>query len=541
ASVQTPGDGYCLLYAVIGSAPQVVGNRLTRAGGPALDPGTAAWLARPDQVRRTLTALAVNPAATGQGTGHLRATRRRLQDLVLARLAAARGGGSPLSPQVLGQLRGVLVGSFAAQAWTAPAGWVDARLAQFGIQGVTRAEDMDPDDLQSRYRAAVSAPGAPQAPPGAPPSNRQMYGYLRSLDALPTLATMSPDERRHLLVARYHGSTAPLAAAEADVLERAVRDWSDEWDNPVGDAFLPLLADTLGVPIHVFQPAPSATAQAGGARGIVLPYGRTDTTVPAMELYYTGRNHYSASDAGPLATPATTTTTTSPTTGTGTNTASTEEAEETEDSASEDERATDARVDGDGSDDNGDNGDGDDDDDGLDDRPPPPVPRGERPDSFVRSLSRLLTGSGAAPAWTRSRDPHGALLAWARQDVASRGAPDDAPLPAGDTPVSIDDLARVGSLTESLRAQSILQNGGLTVADAALTDSARLELLLAAPDTPGYVAALAALVARRIGRPVRVLGPGGTTRAFGPPDGTALTLYFDGDRFSSVPPAADDD
>jgi hypothetical protein len=38
-----------------------------------------------------------------------------------------------------------------------------------------------------------------------------------------------------------------------------------------------------------------------------------------------------------------------------------------------------------------------------------------------------------------------------------------------------------------------------------------------------------------------VLSPGDRTQRFGPADGTPLTLYFDGNRFSVNPPAPDDD
>ncbi|MEU9247709.1 OTU domain-containing protein, partial [Streptomyces sp. NPDC048385] len=304
-AVPTPGDGFCLLYAVIGSAPELVRARL-RQGATAFDAGTDGWLRQPHLVRQTLTALARNPATADQGTGHLRATRRGLQNLVLTRLAAARDGSRPLPPQVLGQLRGVLVRRFGMVVQGMPSAVVDSQLALYGIQGVTRAEDLDPVDLQTRYLQAVSAPGAPPGPAGSPPSNRRMFAYLRAVNALPTLATMTLDERRALLIAGYHQSTAALTAPEATELERVVRNWSDEWANRIGDTFLPLLADTLGVPIHVFQPVAPAlagTTATGGPRGIVLPYGPT-TNTPALEVHYTGRNHYSASDAGPLTTPA---------------------------------------------------------------------------------------------------------------------------------------------------------------------------------------------------------------------------------------------
>jgi hypothetical protein len=153
-------------------------------------------------------------------------------------------------------------------------------------------------------------------------------------------------------------------------------------------------------------------------------------------------------------------------------------------------------------------------------------------------------GSGttdSAPTWTQTPDPNAALLAWARADAAANGVPDHAALPAPDTFVGTDALAEIGALTEELRAQSILQSGMVTVAEAGLDDAARLALVLARPDAPAYLSTLAALVARDTGRPVEVLGPDDLTQRFGAADGTPLTLYFDGNRFSVDPPAPEDD
>ncbi len=169
---------------------------------------------------------------------------------------------------------------------------VTNQLTLYGIQGMTQAEDLDPADLQARYMQAVSLGTAP-APTGAAPSNRRMFAYLRAVNALPTLNAMTPDERRSLLIAGYHRSTAALTPPEAAILDRAVRNWSNAWADPVGDAFLPLLADTLGAPIHVFEPV---TATPTGPQGIVLRYGPS-TNAPVLEVHYTGLNHYSASDA----------------------------------------------------------------------------------------------------------------------------------------------------------------------------------------------------------------------------------------------------
>ncbi|MEV0478868.1 hypothetical protein, partial [Streptomyces prunicolor] len=309
-AVPTPGDGNCLLYAVIGSAPHLVRTHLRRAAPGGLNAGTDNWLARPDDVRQTLTTVTQEPQSADQGAGHLRFVQRELQNLVQARLAAARDGSRPLPPQVLGQLRGVLVDPFTTRVQGLSDTEVNGRLAHYGIQGVTQAEDLDPVDLQARYLQAVSTPGAPPAPAGAVPSNRRMFAYLRAVDELPMLTDMTPDERRSLLIAGYHRSTAPLTGEEAALLENAVRNWSNAWAHPVGDTFLPLLADTLDTPIHVFQPVPNplaATNANAGPRGIALRYGPT-TDTPALEVHYTGLNHYSASDAHPGTDAAATTT-----------------------------------------------------------------------------------------------------------------------------------------------------------------------------------------------------------------------------------------
>ena len=363
-----------------------------------------------------------------------------------------------------------------------------------------------------------------------------MFAYLRAVDALPTLATMTPAERRSLLIAGYHRSTAPLTDHEASVLDAVVDDWADQWANPVGDTLLPLLADTLGVPIHVFQPV---SDPAGASRGVLLRYGPT-TNTRALEVHYTGLNHYSASDAhSPAVAPVAVLETQRAAAGDGTARGPEVEPEaEPEVEPQEPE----FRPGGAGT---------EADEDPEEGRLRVAVSRAQGPETFARSLAELLAApapgtpasvSVPTPTWSRTRDPHAALLTWAQADVAVHGAPDDAALPAPDTSVSTDALAEIGALTEELRVQAIMQNGTVTVADAGLDDPARLALVLARPgDTLGYTSALAALVARITGRPVRVLGPDGRTDRFGPADGTPLTLYFDGNRFSVTPPAPGDD
>ncbi|MFC9810106.1 lonely Cys domain-containing protein [Streptomyces griseoaurantiacus] len=516
ALVPTPGDNRCLLSAVIGSAPQLVRTRLQEAGLP-VGPRVATWLGRPTGVQQTLRSVALNSGG-GRDARHLRTVQDQLQNLVQNRLAAAIGGTRPLSPQVLGQLRSLLVTEFAAQVRDESDAWVDARLIQFGIGGLARPEDLDPTELQTLYAVEVSRQDAPHPAAGESPSNVQMFDYLRRRNALPALPNLTPEQRRELLITEYHHSTVPLTTPEANRLNRAVRNWSTEWNSLMGDVFLPLLADTLDAPIDVFTHAPGPVAE-GGTLGFVIRYG-PDSHTPALEVHYTGLNHYSASAA------ATHLSLAPPTAGPPSSLSSARE-DSIEPPTPTMEGSSVGSV-GDGS-------------RGEDDGPAP-VSYGERPDSFVASLASLLTGPGTAPAWAGARDPQQALRGWALSDAADRGVPADAALPDGDTDVSYEDLDRLKVLDDDqLRAQAILQ-GSLTVAEAGLDDAARLALVLANPDTLAYVLTLAALVARDTGRRIRLVPPGGgEVREFGPAGGTPLTVYFDGDRFTTTPPAPDDD
>ncbi|WP_213087780.1 lonely Cys domain-containing protein [Streptomyces griseoaurantiacus] len=516
ALVPTPGDNRCLLSAVIGSAPQLVRTRLQEAGLP-VGPRVATWLGRPTGVQQTLRSVALKSGG-GRDARHLRTVQDQLQNLVQNRLAAAIDGTRPLSPQVLGQLRSLLVTEFAAQVRDESDAWVDARLIQFGIGGLARPEDLDPTELQTLYAVEVSRQDAPHPAAGESPSNVQMFDYLRRRNALPALPNLTPEQRRELLITEYHHSTVPLTTPEANRLNRAVRNWSTEWNSLMGDVFLPLLADTLDAPIDVFTHAPGPVAE-GGTLGFVIRYG-PDSHTPALEVHYTGLNHYSASAA------ATHLSLAPPTAGPPSSLSSARE-DSIEPPTPTMEGSSVGSV-GDGS-------------RGEDDGPAP-VSYGERPDSFVASLASLLTGPGTAPAWAGARDPQQALRGWALSDAADRGVPADAALPDGDTDVSYEDLDRLKVLDDDqLRAQAILQ-GSLTVAEAGLDDAARLALVLANPDTLAYVLTLAALVARDTGRRIRLVPPGGgEVREFGPAGGTPLTVYFDGDRFTTTPPAPDDD
>ncbi|MGQ4424892.1 hypothetical protein ACN6LL_007487, partial [Streptomyces violaceoruber] len=156
-------------------------------------------------------------------------------------------------------------------------------------------------------------------------------------------------------------------------------------------------------------------------------------------------------------------------------------------------------------------------------------------DSFARSLAQLLGRDAALPSWALSDRPYEALVDWARVDVATRRAPQDAPLPAPETVLDPSELEGAGLLNEELRAQSTLQNGRMTVLEAELSNTDLLELVLVRADFPACFSTLVALVARDTGNAIEVVGPDDRVQRFGPDNGPSITLYFGGHRFRTSP------
>jgi hypothetical protein len=86
----------------------------------------------------------------------------------------------------------------------------------YGIQGVTQAEDLDPVDLQTRYRTShhgAQRTARTDRQPAEQPADVRLSAFDgRAADAL---TDMTPAERRWLLTAGYHRSTVPLTGEEA--------------------------------------------------------------------------------------------------------------------------------------------------------------------------------------------------------------------------------------------------------------------------------------------------------------------------------------
>ncbi|KPI20019.1 hypothetical protein OK006_9543, partial [Actinobacteria bacterium OK006] len=184
---------------------------------------------------------------------------------------------------------------------------------------------------------------------------------------------------------------------------------------------------------------------------------------------------------------------------------------------------------------------------------------GVTPDSFATALAQALRsggirGEGAADptGWTAEDDVHHALRAWARQELTLQDAPEGVRLPAGDDPIPVGELARVGvQLTPAQRAQAVLRSGVLPAAEAQLTRRQQIELLLGDTGSPMYADTMAALVARALGQDIVISGPRTESRTFGPETGAGaplrlrtgagapLRLHFDGTTYSLPTPEVD--
>ncbi|WP_330113837.1 hypothetical protein [Streptomyces sp. MUM 178J] len=249
--LRTVANGECLLYAVVGSVPQLVRSAVPRLAADR--PDVFGWLSDTGRVRAALAHRARYHSENGrlpaqpQAEGAVAALRGHITDY----LVRATSTGT-LPHEVTGQLRQSTIGEFAR----------DLR-----APGTTRA-----DLLGLAQWHGLGAPAA--------------------------LSGLSDDQLRTRLQTAYPTSTAPMTSAELAGLLKAVQNWQDSWSTPYGETFLALTAHALGVPIDV------ARTLAGGVNALVSQHGPQTVGANPVEIYYNGVNHYSASDAVPAASSA---------------------------------------------------------------------------------------------------------------------------------------------------------------------------------------------------------------------------------------------
>ncbi|MEU9581728.1 hypothetical protein AB0D95_31455, partial [Streptomyces chilikensis] len=249
--LRTVANGECLLYSVLGSAPRVVRDRVP--GLAAAHPDVFDWLSDTGRVRAALARRARQYSETGTLPPDplAEAAVAALRDHVVNYLRQA-GPARTVPYEVTGQLRQSTLQEFADHL---------------------RDRDTDRADLLELAR-------------------RHGLGDQNALSGL------SDDELRTRLEAAYPTSTAPMSPDEWDDLLEAVENWGDSWATPFGETFLPLTAHALGVTFDV------ARAYPGDRTEVVSHHGPQAAGTNAVEIYYNGVNHYSASDAVPAGTDA---------------------------------------------------------------------------------------------------------------------------------------------------------------------------------------------------------------------------------------------
>ncbi|UXX95838.1 hypothetical protein N7U49_35650 [Streptomyces sp. AD2-2] len=253
-------------------------------------PATYAWLGRPDQVRAGMAQFARWNGVSGPiptAGNHLRIAADLLRAHAEDRLLTARTG-RPLPHEVVGQVRQTLAPWFDARTAAMNRPELLATLDEYGITGVTEPDQLD--DLNARYDQALTQDNATGP---AEPGVRDMFGYLRDTNRIPTFDQLTDGQLRRLLGHGYTDSAAQFTDAELAHALDAVQKWSQSWESNQGEMFLPLLADTLDVAVEVLRPNPTT------GLGTVTRVG-SPTATRVLEVHYTGLNHYNATDAGPL-------------------------------------------------------------------------------------------------------------------------------------------------------------------------------------------------------------------------------------------------
>ncbi|MEV6846519.1 hypothetical protein [Actinoplanes sp. NPDC051411] len=266
-----PGEGRCQLYSVLGSAPDRVRARLDASTG------LHDWLGNPRRIQSDLETWRGNGIRNDDGLvptqtdlGHAAEQLRNLAENHLQTL-----GREHVPTQVVRQYRNhaIMAGVRDEIDGMSRA----ALLARLDAYGVTRAETgqlLPLSQLREAYQTTrtaelvASGRSANSASIRATReiklnahgglhddalSMRQMFDYLAKRGVHFELAKLDDATLRDVTAHHYLDANRALDRNEFDGLVRAVADWENAYGTPLGEAFLPLLADTLDVQFRVHQ------------------------------------------------------------------------------------------------------------------------------------------------------------------------------------------------------------------------------------------------------------------------------------------------
>ncbi|BCY15452.1 hypothetical protein [Actinoplanes sp. L3-i22] len=303
--LDVPGDGRCQLYSFVATAPALVSERLTAIGYTSEH--LTAWLGNADAVRAQTTALTTNGQRDRNGlvptSIELGAAADQLRRLALRHLEQNGPGSVP--PAAIHQYRLSTEPQVSARAATMTRGQLVTELHQLGLTTVTQGHLLPMTLLRDRYleertvhlfdvgldpdfaRSAALDDVPLTASGNLADDSLSMQGmldYLTGRGLTVDVDTLPEPVLRDVLTNHHVDPDRPLSQAEFDALTNAVTHWEDHWKGPLGEAFLPVLADALDVRARVIHPT-----------GVPTMVGRTGA--PLIEVHRIG-NHYNAGRSG---------------------------------------------------------------------------------------------------------------------------------------------------------------------------------------------------------------------------------------------------
>ncbi|NIL56914.1 hypothetical protein HCB18_08160 [Salinispora arenicola] len=276
----TPGDGRCQLYAVVGSDPGLVGERLAWAD---LDtPALRAWLADPELVRTQLTeqssperrdARELVPRSTelGQAAERLRQlVERHLitlgpANMPTAALQAYRGNRNQTlhatvdsldHATVLNRLHAAGITSLRDPSLLPVAHlrdlYVHHRTADLAANGADHASARTIAEQEVPLKPAADGTPARDLADGSL-SAQQMFDFLSTHHDIP-LHDLPEQVQRDQLTVHLLDPARPADPVEFAELTKAVQHWEQHWHRDAGEAYIGLLASALGSRIRIHTP-----------------------------------------------------------------------------------------------------------------------------------------------------------------------------------------------------------------------------------------------------------------------------------------------
>ncbi|MCK8678311.1 hypothetical protein [Streptomyces lichenis] len=234
-----------MLYALLISAPRLVGDQLVPASGTGRN--TRAWLADTARVRDEVRRRAEGHSLTGTLPRH------------------------PVADQVIAEMK--------------------ARIRAY-VEQTTRDGGRLPAQVVRQLRAARMQDFAARVGNPARTDRAQLLALART-HGVPGPQLLTDAQLRTQVAAAYFESDAPLTDEERRGLLSAVRTWNQSWAGGYGDVFLTLAAHALGLAVDVAQWDDTSLSTIVTDR-----YGPTGGQV--VEVHYDHEHqHYRGSDAIP--------------------------------------------------------------------------------------------------------------------------------------------------------------------------------------------------------------------------------------------------